>query len=274
MTGLESSGHFEPSESEVREAADFIRRSVPFRARLGIILGSGLGGVRDAFRSVMAFPYGEIPHFPVSSVQGHMGRLILASKGKLKVFIMDGRVHLYEGYSFGRVTFPVHVLRELGVSAMIITNASGGVSPKVTPGDLLLIEDHVDLMWRGVPGMSDGPQTWHRPYYSRRLGDLAEETATRAGISLKRGVLVASTGPSYESRAEVEFARKIGADAATMSTVPEVTVCHRLGIAVLGLSLITNVAPAGGAGHEEVVAAAKKGSRNLQKLILEVARHI
>ncbi len=265
---------FEPSEAEIKAATGFIRRSVPFRARLGIILGSGLGGVRDAFRTVRAFPYGEIPHFPVSSVPGHMGRLILGSKGKLKVFIMDGRVHLYEGYSFGKVTFPVHVLRELGVSAMIITNASGGVSPKLKPGDLMLIDDHVDLMWKGVPGMSDGPQSWHRPYYSRRLSDLAEERATRIGVSLKRGVLVASTGPSYESRAEVEFARKIGADAATMSTVPEVTVCHRLGMAVLGLSLVTNLAPAGGAGHEEVVAAAKKGSRNLQRLILEIARDI
>jgi len=265
---------FEPSEAEVKAAADFIRKSVPFRARLGLILGSGLGGVRDAFRTVRAFPYGDIPNFPVSSVRGHMGRLILGSKGKLKVFIMDGRVHLYEGYSFGKVTFPVHVLRELGISAIIITNASGGVNPKFKPGDIMLMKDHVDLMWKGVPGMSDGPQSWHRPYYSKRLSDLAEDTAARIGIKLKRGVLVASTGPSYESRAEVEFARKIGADAATMSTVPEVTVCHRLGIAVLGLSLITNLAPATGAGHEEVVAAAKKGSKNLQKLILEVARHI
>ncbi len=265
---------FQPSEAEVKAAAGYIRRSVPFRARLGVILGSGLGGVREAFRTVRAFPYGEIPHFPVSSVPGHMGRLILGSRGKLKAFIMDGRVHLYEGYSFGKVTFPVHVLRELGVSAMIITNAAGGVSPKLKPGDLMLIEDHVDLMWKGVPDMSDGPQSWHRPYYSRRLSEKADEVAIRVGINLKRGVLVASTGPSYESRAEVEFARKIGADAATMSTVPEVTVCHRLGMAVLGLSLITNLAPAGGSGHDEVVQAARKGSKNLQKLILEIARAI
>ncbi len=267
-------GAFEPSAAEVKAAADYISKSVPFRARLGIVLGSGLGGVRDAFRMVRAFPYGDIPHFPVSSVPGHMGRLVLGQAGKLKAFIMDGRVHLYEGYSFGKVTFPVHVLRELGVSAMIITNASGGVNPKMRPGDILLIKDHVDLMWRGVPDMSDGPQTWRRPYYSKRLADLAEDVATGIGIRLKRGVLVASTGPSYESRAEVEFARKIGADAATMSTVPEVTVCHRLGIAVLGLSLITNLAPAGDAGHDEVVAAARAGSRNLKKLILEVAKAI
>jgi purine-nucleoside phosphorylase len=158
---------------------------------------------------------------------------------------------------------------------MIVTNAAGGISSKLSPGDVMLIDDHIDLMWRGVPEMSDGPQVWHRPYYSRRLTDLAEETGIRSGVAVKRGVLLATPGPSYETTAEAEFARKIGADAVSMSTIPEVTACHRLGIAVLGMSLITNKAPVDpGTGHEEVVSLARKGGRDIGKLVLEIAASI
>ena len=205
----------------VAMAVDFIRRSVPFHVRLGIILGSGLGEARDAFRIVRTFRYEEIPHFPVSTVPGHMGRLIVGSKGKLRVYIMDGRVHRYEGYSFERVTLPVVVLRELGVSTMIVTNAAGAVSRRFAPGDVMLIADHIDLMWKGVPQLSGRPHIWHRPYYSERLTELAAELGLRMGIRTKRGVLLATPGPSYESRSEAEFARKIGADAVTMSTIPD-----------------------------------------------------
>jgi purine-nucleoside phosphorylase len=259
----------------VATAVDFIRKSVPFRVRLGIILGSGLGEARDAFRTVRMFRYEQIPHFPVSTVPGHMGRLIVGSKGKLRVYIMDGRVHCYEGYSLGLVSLPVVVLRELGVSTMIVTNAAGAVSRRFAPGDVMLIADHIDLMWKGVPQLSGRPQIWHRPYYSERLTELAAELGVRMRIRTKRGVLLATPGPSYESRSEVEFARKIGADAVTMSTIPEVTVCHRLGIAVLGMSLITNMAPVDHrSGHEEVVARARRGSKDLQKLILAVAQKV
>jgi purine-nucleoside phosphorylase len=257
-------------DSLADEAAEYLRKTIPLKIRTGIVLGSGLGTVREAFRTVRTFAYRDIPHFPISTVQGHEGRLIVAKRGNHGVVIMDGRVHRYEGYGFSTVTFPVRVFRRLGVSAMIITNASGSVSSRFRPGDILLIEDHIDLMWRAVSELSRGPQVMHRPYYSRRLTELAEEIGVAEGIAVKKGVLLATTGPSYETPAEVEFARTAGADAATMSTIPEVTLCHDLGIAVLGMSLITNVAAGHSGGHEEVVGFAEKGSRNLQKIVAGV----
>jgi purine-nucleoside phosphorylase len=207
----------------------------------------------------------------VSTVHGHRGELVLAERRGLRAWIMDGRVHIYEGGGIGRVTLPAAVLARLGAGTMIITNAAGAVSDGLSPGDIMLIEDHIDLMWKVVPGFGDRPQVHHRPYYSRRLLDLAERMARKEGVNAARGVLLAATGPAYETRSEVEFARKIGADAATMSTIPEVTMCHRLGVAVLGMSLITNVAAHPKGGHEEVLASARRGSRNLEKLILAVA---
>jgi purine-nucleoside phosphorylase len=259
------------NEIEIEEASDYLRRRVPYRPGLGIVLGSGLGGVRKVFQTVRAFPYRDIPHFPVSTVHGHRGELVLARRGGLKAWIMDGRVHLYEGHDLGRVTFPVTVLARLGVGTMIITNAAGAVSAGLSPGDIMLIEDHIDLMWKGVPEITDRPQVRHRPYYSRRMLDVAERMAGTNGVRAVRGVLLATTGPSYETPSEVEFARKIGADAATMSTIPEVTACHRLGVTILGMSLLTNVAAHPKGGHEEVLASARRGSRSLEKMILAVA---
>jgi purine-nucleoside phosphorylase len=259
-----------PIDARADEAAGYLRKSIPFRVKTGIVLGSGLGTVRKGFQTVRSFDYGEIPHFPVSTVQGHKGRLILAKRGRHGVLIMDGRVHRYEGYSLSEVTFPVRVFRRLGVSTMIITNAAGAVSTRLAPGDIMLIEDHIDLMWKGVAELCQGPQVMHRRYYSRALTDLAHDTGVARGIPVKRGVLMATTGPSYETSSEVEFARKIGADAATMSTIPEVTVCHGLGIAVVGMSLITNVAASHMGGHDQVVGFAEKAGRDLQTLILGV----
>jgi purine-nucleoside phosphorylase len=257
-------------ETRAREAAQYLRRSVPYRVRTAIVLGSGLGNVRKAFETLEVFPYKTIPHFPVSTVRGHSGRLVLGKRNKARVMIMEGRVHRYEGYSFNQVTFPVRVFSELGVTVMIITNAAGSISRRLQPGDIMLIEDHVDLMWTGVPGLTHGPQAIHKPYYAKGLLDIAEKVAVDEGIPAKRGVLIAGTGPSYETPAEVSFSRKIGGDAATMSTIPEVTLCHQLGIAVLGVSVITNVAASHGGGHEEVIDSARKGSRHLKRLILGV----
>lgn len=259
-----------PVDSRAEEAAEYLRKSLPLRPKTGIVLGSGLGKAREAFTPVGTFAYRDIPHFPVSTVRGHEGRLIVAKRGRRGVILMDGRVHRYEGYSQSTVTFPVRVFRKLGVSAMIITNAAGSVSSRLTPGDIMLIEDHIDLMWTGVSELSKGPQVMRRPYYSRRLTDLADDVATANGIPVKKGVLFATTGPSYETPSEVEFARKAGADAATMSTIPEVTLCHQLGIAVLGMSLITNVAASHMGGHEEVVGFAEKGSRQLRTILAGV----
>jgi purine-nucleoside phosphorylase len=258
-------------ENEIDEASGYLRRRIPYRPRLAVVLGSGLGGVREAFRTVRAFPYRTVPHFPVSTVHGHRGELVLAARGGLRAWIMDGRIHVYEGHAPGRVTFPAAVLARLGTGTMIITNAAGAVGGGLSPGDIMLIEDHVDLMWKRVHGLTGLPEVRHKPYYSKRLLDLAERIAREKKVAASRGVLLAATGPAYETRSEVEFARKIGADAATMSTIPEVTLCHRLGVAVLGMSLITNVAAQPKGGHEEVLASARRGSSNLEKLILAVA---
>jgi purine-nucleoside phosphorylase len=261
-------------DAEIAAALAYLAPRIPYRVGLGIVLGSGLGGVRKAFRTVRAFPYGEIPHFPISTVQGHRGELVLASRGKVRAWIMDGRVHVYEGHDHLRVTFPARVLANLGVKTMIITNAAGALSGRLSPGDIMLIENHIDLMWRVVPEVGGTPQIEHRPYYSKRMLDLAEDIAGRIGVRAKRGVLLATTGPSYETRAEVEFARKIGADAATMSTIPEVTMCHMLGVTVVGMSLITNVAAQPKGGHEDVLSSARRGSKHLEKMILALAGRI
>ena len=260
----------EPADLETRidEARAHIRRSVPLRVRTGVVLGSGLGGIRAAFQTIASFPYGSIPGFPVSTVKGHRGEMVFAKRGPLTVVIMDGRVHCYEGYSFDQVTFPMRVLGALGVSTMIITNAAGAVSARLRPGDIMLIEDHIDLIWKGVSQLSRGPQVLHRPYYSNRLLEKADQVALQMKIPAKRGVLIAESGPTYETPAEAEFARKVGADAATMSTIPEVTVCHQLGIAVVGMSLITNVAASHAGDHQQVVAFARRGSKALPLLIV------
>jgi purine-nucleoside phosphorylase len=254
----------------VEEARRFLAPAAPFPVRTGIILGSGLGVVRRAFRAVRAFPYGEIPGFPVSTVRGHRGEVVFAQRAKARVVILDGRVHCYEGYSRDQVTFPARVLHALGVKTIIVTNASGAVSGKVRPGDIMLLEDHIDLIWTGVTDLGRGPLVARRPYYSKRLGQIALGVGLARGIPVKQGVLLASTGPAYETLAEVEFARKMGVDAVTMSTVPEVTVCRRLGISVLGLSLVTNVAASHSGGHEKVIDFAARASRSLRALILGV----
>jgi purine-nucleoside phosphorylase len=257
-------------EEEVQEAKRYLSSAFPFSTKTGVTLGSGLGSVREAFETLRAFPYKEIPHFPVSTVQGHRGELVFAKRGKSRVVILDGRVHRYEGYSWGQVTFPIRVLDALGVTTMIITNASGAVSAGFKPGDIMLIEDHVDLIWKGAAEIQPGPHAMRRPYYSQRMIELARDIGIARRIPVKKGILLGTTGPAYETPVEVEFARRIGADAVTMSTVPEVTVCHELGISVLGMSLITNVAASHEGGHEKVIGFAAKASRNLTELVLGV----
>jgi purine-nucleoside phosphorylase len=254
-------------EREVGEAAAFLGRGLTSRPRIGVVLGSGLGPVRAAFRIRRRYDYGGIPNFPVSTVAGHRGELLLGERGRHRVWIMDGRVHRYEGHSFTRVTLPVRVLAGLGVRTMIITNSAGGVGPGIEPGDLMLIEDHIDLLWGNLRDLSHSPATVHKPYYSPGLMELASRIALREGVRIKKGVLLATTGPSYETRAEVEFVRSSGADAVSMSTVPEVTVCHQLGISVLGISLITNLAASHGGGHQKVIDFAAGASENLGRVI-------
>lgn len=256
-----------PPQSDIREAAAFLSRGLTSRARLGVVLGSGLGEVRSAFRVRRRIDYADIPGFPVSTVAGHRGELLLAERGGRRAWIMDGRVHRYEGHSFSRVTLFVRVLAALGVGTMIITNSAGGVGPGIEAGDLMLIEDHIDLLWGSQRELSHRPAVIHKPYYSPGLIALAEEVARRERVALKKGTLLATTGPTYETRAEARLVRRIGADAVSMSTVPEVTVCHQLGLGVLGISLITNIAAHHGGGHQKVIDFAARASKNLGKVI-------
>jgi purine-nucleoside phosphorylase len=229
----------------LREAVGAIRRRTPFRPRVGIVMGTGLGGLADRIQSEAIVPYREIPHFPLSTVETHAGRLILGRLEGIPVVGMQGRVHRYEGYSLQQVTFPVRVLRLLGAETLIVCGISGGLNPLWEPGELVVLDDHINLLGDNplvgenldelgprFPDMSEP--------YDRTLQDMARSVALAHGIRLNRGVYVAVTGPSLETRAEYRMLRAMGADVVGMSTVPEVIVARHMGMRVLGLSLITD----------------------------------
>ncbi|WP_425453962.1 purine-nucleoside phosphorylase [Paenibacillus flagellatus] len=234
-------------EEKIGDAVRFIEEEIPYRPEVGLILGSGLGVLADAMEDVTVIHYEEIPHFPVSTVEGHAGELLVGTIGGKKAVLMKGRFHLYEGYDVTAVSFPVRVMKALGVRSLLLTNAAGGVNTSYRPGDLMLIRDHINFMFRnpligrneeslGVrfPDMSEA--------YSAKLRGLAKETAESLGLELQEGVYAGLLGPSYETPAEIRMLRAIGADAVGMSTVPETIVARHAGIDVLGVSCITNMA--------------------------------
>ncbi len=229
----------------IQEACSVLRTRTDARPGVGIILGTGLGQLAEAIVVETSVPYGEIPHFPVSTVESHEGRLIFGRLAGRPVVTMQGRFHLYEGYSAVQVTFPVRVMRELGVHTLLISNACGGMSPWHQPGELMLIEDHINLQGANpLIGPNDerlGPRfpDMSAPY-SPRLKELARKIALEEGIPLHRGVYAAVPGPNLETRAEYRFLRGVGADAVGMSTVPEVIVAVHGGIEVLAVSVITD----------------------------------
>jgi len=229
----------------VQEAAAAIRKSTDTEPSVGLILGTGLGQLAEAIDIETSIPYGEIPHFPVSTVESHEGRLLLGTLGGKHVVAMQGRFHLYEGYTAVQVTFPVRVMREIGVQALLISNAAGGMSPYHRPGELMLIEDHINLQFDNpLVGPNDERLGTRFPDmsepYSERLKEMARAIALEEGIGLHRGVFVAVTGPNLQTRAEYRFLRSIGADAVGMSTVPEVIVARHAGLEVAAISVITD----------------------------------
>lgn len=237
----------------VQEAAQAIRTRTRVVPQVGLILGSGLGGFADRLEDATAIDYGDIPHFPRSHVVGHKGRLVLGTRGGARCVAMQGRVHLYEGHSAQTVAFPTRVLIALGAKVVIVTNAAGGLDPTWAPGTLMLIRDHINLLpdhpLRGPNDERLGPRFPDMTTaYAPELRALVKQVADRAGIALAEGVYVASTGPTYETPAEVKMLRGFGADATGMSTVPEVIVARHMGARVIGLSCITNHA-AGITGH-------------------------
>lgn len=231
----------------MQEAADYIAARIAVKPAVGLILGSGLGVLGDDVEEAVYIPYAEIPHFPVSTVQGHAGRLVIGLLEGKPVLVMQGRFHYYEGYSREAISFPVRVMKLLGIEILIVTNAAGGCNRSFSPGDLMIITDHIkfydDSPLRG-PNLDQFGLRFNdmSEPYSRKLGTLARSAAAEIGISLQEGVYANMGGPSFETPAEIRMLQILGADAVGMSTVPEVITANHSGMQVLGLSCITNMA--------------------------------
>jgi purine-nucleoside phosphorylase len=234
--------------ADYQRAADYIREKLPPGAyAAGIILGSGLGGLGEKLNGATAIPYGGIPGFAVSGAPGHRGLLLAGELAGRRVLCMQGRLHRYEGHSYESVVFPVRVLRLLGVRTLVVTNAAGGINTGFAVGDIMAIEDHINLMGGNPLAGLYLPELGERFFdmgtaYTPALRELAMQCAQDLGFPLRRGVYLAVTGPSYETPAEIRAFRALGADAVGMSTVPEVIAARHCGMEILGLSLITNLA--------------------------------
>jgi len=266
----------EDLQKRISEARDFIASKSKIRPKIGIILGTGLGALAKEIKVDSSISYKEIPHFPISTVYGHEGKLVLGSLGGKKVMAMQGRFHYYEGYSLQEVTFPVRVMKAMGADTLVVSNACGGMNPLFSRGDIMVMEDHINLFGdnplRGPNDDSLGPRfpDMSEPY-SRELIALAEEVALEAGIKLQKGVYVGVQGPNLETRAEYRFLRGIGADVVGMSTVPETIVAVHSGMRVLGLSVVTDLCLPDAlkpASHIEIVKTASKAEPQLTKLMM------
>jgi purine-nucleoside phosphorylase len=238
-----------PTRSQLQEAVAAVKARVALAPRVGLILGSGLGVLAEQVQNAVAIPYREIPHFRASTVQGHFGRLVLGTLAKQDIVVMQGRTHFYEGHSMREITFPVRVMRVLGIEILIVTNAAGGLSPQFAPSELMLITDHINFVGMGGHNPLIGPNDLElgprfpdmASAYDPGLRAIARQVAQEGQIPLHEGVYVCLAGPSFETPHEVHFLRLIGADAVGMSTVPEVIVARHMGVRVLGISGITNV---------------------------------
>jgi purine-nucleoside phosphorylase len=258
-----------------------LERLFPWRPETALILGSGLGAFADELQDAVAIPTRELEGYPQSTVPGHAGRIVLGKVKHAKVLCFQGRVHLYEGYTPREITLPIRIAHHFGCQTLIVTNAAGGINPHLEPGDLMLIEDHINLQFRNP--LRDRDLKAEQRFidmsepYDRGLMELAMEVALAQGIVLKRGVLGAILGPSYETPAEVRMLARLGADAACMSTVPEVILAKALGLRVLGISCITN--PAAGASptplrHNEVQAVAARVSQRFRSLLMAILERL
>jgi purine-nucleoside phosphorylase len=256
---------------QINTTAEFIRKRADWRPAVGIILGSGLGPLADHVQAADRIPFDKVPNFPVSTVWGHVGQLIIGQLEEQPVLVMQGRAHYYEGYSIAQVTLPVRVMQALDIGILIVTNAAGGLNTEWQAGDLMLITDHINLI--GMTGLNPlygpnmdnfGPRFPDMSMaYDPELRRLAQEAAEEEGVLLRQGVYAGLSGPSFETPAELRFLRMVGADAVGMSTVAEVTVARHGGTRVLGLSGISNIAifdpsQGGTTNHEEVLEAGKQ----------------
>jgi purine-nucleoside phosphorylase len=271
--------------ADIEKAAKQVQKKTKHTPRIGLILGSGLGPLAESVEDAEYVPYEEIPGWPVSGVQGHVGRLVMGKLEGQSVVVMQGRTHYYEGYDMPWIGFPVRVMQKLGIETLVITNAAGAVNPSFEPGDLMLITDHLNLIGmaghnplRG-PNLDDlGPRFPDMSQvYDRELASLARSIAAEEAVGLREGVYCCLAGPSFETPADLRFLRAAGVDAVGMSTVPEATVACHAGTRVLGISGISNKANLDGATettHEEVLQAGQILVPKLTKLLRGVLRKL
>lgn len=260
---------------QLREAHSYLTSRLPRSPRVGIILGSGLGEYADEIESAEMIDYDDVPHLPRSTAIGHAGRFVAGQIRGVDVLAMQGRFHLYEGYTAQQSSLPVWLMKQLGIDCLIVSNASGGLNPNLQQGDLLVIDDHLNLQWANpLIGPNDenmGPRfpDMARPY-DRALGDEALRLAREHGFRAQRGVYAAVSGPNYETRAEIRCFRRLGADVVGMSTVPEVLAAVHAGLRVLALSVVTNVCspdtPATTDG-DDVVATAQSTAPKMRAIV-------
>ena len=265
----------------IKETASFISNKTKFNPEIGIILGTGLGGLVSEIEIKHTIPYNEIPNFPVSTVEGHSGRLILGTLGNKNVVAMQGRFHFYEGYTMEKVTFPVRVMKLLGIKNLIVSNASGGVNPDYEVGDLMILEDHIclipnpligeniDELGPRFPDMSES--------YDKNLIKVAEDIAAKNNLPLKKGVYVSLTGPTLETPAEYKHMRIIGGDTVGMSTAPEVIVARHMNIPCFAMSVITDLGVPGKiqkVTHEEIQKVSELAEPKLTLIIKELISKI
>lgn len=266
---------------KVQETVTFIKENTNYKPEYGVILGSGLGSLTEDLAIDFILPYSEIPNFPVSTVQGHKGALVFGTIGSKKVVAMQGRFHYYEGYSMQEVTFPVRVMKHLGVETLIVSNASGGVNPKYKVGDIVLIYDHINFMpehpLRGKNDERFGPRfvNMSEPY-SKTLLEKAKNIAKSLSIEVKEGIYLGLQGPTFETLAEYKMVKILGADCVGMSTVPEVIVAKHMDMNCFGLSVITDMGDEesiDNVNHDEVLEAAKKAEPKVRQLIKAFIEH-
>lgn len=262
----------------INETINFLKNKVDFKPEAGIILGTGLGGLTEEINVQVEIPYQEIPNFPVSTVEGHSGKMIFGELGGKKVVAMQGRFHFYEGYDMQEVTFPVRVMKYLGIQTLFASNASGGVNPDFEIGDIMIITDHINLFPSnpliGANDESVGPRfpDMSEPY-DKSLIALAEQVAKEENISVQKGVYAGLSGPCFETPAEYKYIRIIGADTVGMSTVPEVIVAKHMGLSSFAVSIITDLGVEGKieeVSHEEVQKAAAGSAPKMTAIIREM----
>jgi purine-nucleoside phosphorylase len=263
---------------KIKETIDYLKKDGPFVPEVGIILGTGLGGLVNEIEVHKTIPYQSIPNFPVSTVEGHRGQLIFGTMNGKKIVAMQGRFHYYEGYTMQELTFPVRVMKYLGIKVLVLSNASGGVNPEFEVGDIMVIEDHINLMKDNpLIGKNEEeigtrfPDMSHS--YDPELIDLTMKIARKHGIKLQRGVYAAVSGPTFETPAEYKYIRTIGADAVGMSTVPEVIAARHMGLKCYAVSIISDLGVPGKIvkiTHQEVIEAASAAEPKMTKILKEL----